>query len=508
MAKKQNQEIEQIVNQINGALSGEFTVVVNNSNQQRIDMTATYRNNTQIAVFYDISAGLYGFQMFNGGCKTYNDFNRFVQMIGIYMYINTEFIPTTQTLANMYGQAEGINTKYQTFSGNKTDGFTAKYEVMGCDHYVFVQEKGNHYLVSRVMLTDNGNSYKTLDSVEYIRTENGYESRLTVTALANKLFDSCLNNNINLTREQENLFVLEYDFITINFEAIIEESVEYHVIKVNDKDTDFVVALENFTDIPALITAVLDRVNDRLPTQTADTVDAVDIEDIEFEESTNGNLFDTEESVIAETSVQEDTPSLTEEEIFDNVEVENTTVDEEETNSVEEPVNQVDNNVVEETVETVDNNVAEENFVSEEEFDGNVNSDTTEQEEDTKSMDTIENIVEEKEISLEETDTIETTQEETETMKEDLEATEIAVRKILNKDGLYALLFETQDKLYTVMIDNLKEYRIPYNRITDIEKVIQKRGYSILETESKKHVFAEDVSENKELIKQLVTALF
>ncbi|MBQ8234373.1 MAG: hypothetical protein IJZ36_02165, partial [Bacilli bacterium] len=251
MSKK---EIQQIIDKIVDGLAGDFTVVVNNITAQKVDLIATYRYNSTINVFYDVNASLYGFQMYNGGCKTYGDFNKFIQMIGIYMYIHTDFIPTTQILANLYGQVEGINTKYQTFSGNRTDGFTAKYEVMGCDHYVFVQEKGTHYLVSRVMLTDNGTSYKTLDSVEYIRTENGFESRMTVSSLSKKLFDACLNNTMCLTRKEENLFILDYDYLAIVFEAIITENVEYHVIKVNDKETDFVISLENYTDMSEFIT--------------------------------------------------------------------------------------------------------------------------------------------------------------------------------------------------------------------------------------------------------------
>ena len=247
MAKKQTIDIQEqgnnILAQVSSALSEEFTLVLENVTNVRVDMIATYRNGSQINVFYDMSANLYGFQMFNGGCKTYEDFNKFVQMLSVYMYINTEFIPTTQTLVQLYGKAEGINTKYQTFSGNMVDGFTAKYEVMGYDHYVFVQEKGTSYLVSRIVLTDDGNSYKTLDSVEYIRTENGFDARLTIAALSNKLFESCLNNNMHLTREAQNLFVLQYDALKITFEAIIGDSVEYHIIKVNEENTDFIVAM-------------------------------------------------------------------------------------------------------------------------------------------------------------------------------------------------------------------------------------------------------------------------
>ena len=157
MAKKQNPGLseasQQIIQQIVVGLAEDFEVVTKEVTTQKIDMVATYKKNgSTIEIFYDATANLYGFQMFNHGCKTYEDINKFVQMLGIYMYINTEFMPTTQKLAQLYGQSEGINTKYQTFSGNKTDGFTAKYEIMSCDHYLFIQEKENSYLVSRVVL--------------------------------------------------------------------------------------------------------------------------------------------------------------------------------------------------------------------------------------------------------------------------------------------------------------------------------------------------------------------
>ena len=85
---------------------------------------------------------------------------------------------------------------------------------------------------------------------------------------------------------------------------------------------------------------------------------------------------------------------------------------------------------------------------------------------------------------------------------------DIAVRKINKDNELQALLFDATDKLYIVTVDKLEKFGIPFARITDVEPIIQKKGYTVLETESKRHIFAEDVSNKETIVKQLVTALF
>lgn len=480
MAKKQNPGLseasQQIIQQIVVGLAEDFEVVTKEVTTQKIDMVATYKKNgSTIEIFYDATANLYGFQMFNHGCKTYEDINKFVQMLGIYMYINTEFMPTTQKLAQLYGQSEGINTKYQTFSGNKTDGFTAKYEIMSCDHYLFIQEKENSYLVSRVVLTDNGASYKTIDSLEYIKTNDGFEVRLTIPSLSNKLFDACLNNNMMLTREEFNLFVLKYDFLTITFEANITDTVEYHVTHINDKDTDFSFILEDYTDMSAFITAVLDRFNSKLPTDNVannefnpDNIDAVDIDDIEFDTPIGETI---ENRVISETPVQEEETDEEETDIEESEEPEE---------SIEEPV--------EESDELEEPNEEPTNEESVEE----VNNEMVEELEETKDN----------------TGEIEPMKEETSSEISQTNIEDIAVRKINKDNELQALLFDATDKLYIVTVDKLEKFGIPFARITDVEPIIQKKGYTVLETESKRHIFAEDVSNNETIVKQLVTALF
>ena len=90
----------------------------------------------------------------------------------------------------------------------------------------------------------------------------------------------------------------------------------------------------------------------------------------------------------------------------------------------------------------------------------------------------------------------------------DLDDQTIIVSKLNRDDTLVGLLFNVGGKLYIANIESLKPYRIPYKRLTNTEVEVQKKGYSVWESESRLKTFADDISENTDLLKQLFEMMF
>ena len=537
--------------QIKKALDNRMTLVLDSKNSDRVDYTITYtKNNAQIKAFFDLSSQLYGFVMFNNGIKTYDKVDVFLEMLTVYMYINTELIPITQQIVELYSREMGLTTRYITFTGNMTEGFTTQFEVAGEARFVFVTEQETNVYRLTLVESFDKKKYKTLDMYLYIRHEDGtYEKRFMILSAANKLFERCMDmgEDYKLQRTDTNSFTFEFGDLIVEFSLNIGERIEYVVTKVNGEDKDFSFILDDFLDIDSFIAAVLDRAGGRLgnisatqgpkmPTyddaESTSDIDAVPVDDIGFEDSEESidkelNELDQEidqsDDIEDEGKVEEEEDS---DDLFDFTEETNDQIEEhvdeteEQSEETEEQVEEIDETNEEEITEETNEEEIVEESIEEETTEEEITEEQTEEssDEEISSEETVEETEEQSE-ETEENNEIEESQEEKEQvadMAEQEKATEtivndtddVTISKLMNGDEVAGLMFNVNGALYTADIESLKEFKIPYKRLSNVEKAVQKKGYTLWESESKFKTFADDISDDKEKIKQFYDLMF
>ncbi len=527
-----------VTRQLKKIFGDKMTLALESKTSEKVDFIVTYnKNNAQIKAFFDLQSQLYGFIMFNKGIKTYDKVEVFAEMLDVYMYINTELIPITQQIVDLYSRENGLTTKYMTFTGNLNEGFTTQFEVAGEPRFVFVTEQETNVYRLTLVESHDKKKYKTLDMYLYLRQADGtFEKRFMILSAANKLFERCfdLGEDYALKRTETNSFVFSYGDLTVDFSLNITDVIEYDIHGVNGQTKEFSFVLDDFLDIDAFITAVLDRIGGKLSSSqgpqmpsydnaenTSEDVDAVSMDDIEFEDAGDDATDIDKEMNDLDTAID----------MSDDVEPEETddTVTEDDTTDTDDLFDANDENgdMNEEPVEdSADTDVAEMNdeesdTVSEDELnfeDTDIFEESTvdktddlEKIEDSSYFEESDLATEEKEPEMGAETEIQETTEPTPVDNEQVEITEgqnIVLSK-LNRDGnLVGLLFNVDGKLYIANIESLKDYHIPYGRLTNSEVEVQKKGYAVWESESRLKTFADDISDNAALIKQLYEMMF
>ena len=543
--------------QIKKVLGDKMSLVLDSKSSEKVDYTITYnKNNAKIKAFFDLQSQLYGFVMFNHGVKTYDNIEVFAEMLNVYMYINTELIPITQQIVELYSRENGLTTKYITFTGNLNEGFTTQFEVAGEARFVFVTEQDTNVFRLTLVESQDKKKYKTLDMYLYLLQPDGtFEKRFMILSAANKLFERCfdLGKDYLLKRVDTNSFVFTYGDLTVEFSLNITDIVEYVIHGVNGEVKEFSFVLDDFLDIDAFITAVLDRIDGKLggssrpnipsyddANTTTDDVDAVSIDDIEFEDDDNTeensieremNVLDTEINLSDDIEGENDTEDIGTDDLFEANEMNDDIISEDEIENTENTENtddkdNKDNGSEEETEKIQDIDVTDDRTdvsdeeqeetqdiddimdVSDKEPQG-LNDDMFEPSEKTEVLEPVDKQnTEENEMGTDLENAVEIKEIEPKVQDVDLDDQTIIVSKLNRDDTLVGLLFNVGGKLYIANIESLKPYRIPYKRLTNTEVEVQKKGYSVWESESRLKTFADDISENTDLLKQLFEMMF
>ena len=121
----------QIRNSLQGMLEGiSDDVEILNNSKDSIKFRMGYRGINFYVWYSSRGTDNYGFNMLNGGSKTYADFESLREYFCIYVDINTFFIPNSKQIADKFEKEVEYNTVYSTFSGNKNGGYVAKFNVL------------------------------------------------------------------------------------------------------------------------------------------------------------------------------------------------------------------------------------------------------------------------------------------------------------------------------------------------------------------------------------------
>lgn len=121
-----------------------------------------------IPVWFLVDKQIFGFDMINGGsktCSTIEDFNKY---FSTYIFIYVDFIPKAKIVADAFEKDIDVNTVYDNFSGNKEEGYTAKFRVLSTPgQFVLICKDNSLYSARLVTYTEDGSRVRVLTEYKY-----------------------------------------------------------------------------------------------------------------------------------------------------------------------------------------------------------------------------------------------------------------------------------------------------------------------------------------------------
>lgn len=254
----------------------------------------------RLNVWFDVQKQMWGFDMLNGGSKTSADFDEFEDYLGAYLSIYTVLIPNAKIVADAFEKELGISTVFDSFSGNRKNGYTVKFRVLGVDSQdVLVQRIPEGYLIRLVVPDDESQRYKVKTEYKY-EVEDGKANPIpTMHMYIRRLKERYSNDSSKkVQRVGENMFNFCIDDLVVVAEISFNYTeVRYHVTEVGPFDADINVAPEDPYDLSVVYMACKDFYDDSVAGEEAE------------EEASAGVAGDSEDSG---GSFQEDTVPMQE----------------------------------------------------------------------------------------------------------------------------------------------------------------------------------------------------
>lgn len=292
------------------------------------------KNGIETKVWFDVDKQIFGFDMLQGGCKTYDDFSKFEDFFKTYMSIYTEFLPSAKAVADEFEKVVGVSSIYDTFQGNKQTGYTAQFKVLGHDNKIILISKIPQGFTAKFgSYVDDGTKFKTITEYRYeVDDVNNVTCIPTIHSYMNELGERYGSDD---SIDIERIGVDEFSFTIegLNILAKIEimyKTITYEVEKIAGVDVNFSCELEDDPyKLSTLYMICKDKYDDIICAEEAEDTDATDdtTEDSATEEDTTEDSTieeDTTEDDITEEDAIEDTTEddITEENVTDTDEVE------------------------------------------------------------------------------------------------------------------------------------------------------------------------------------------
>lgn len=568
-AIKTSDALEQLEGLFEEGLADSYSVtLVNNT---KVDMQIV-KSGVELRVYFDAQKQIYCFDLLNNsGTKTYKDFASFKRFLGSYLHIHTVFIPNAKDVVELFTKSQRLNATYDSFTGNTKSGFIAKFKVLGNTNYILVAEEldNENILNVRYVNLDTSDNCTVLASQKYLKTEKGYITIMDITQYVSKLNDTYANDNtFTINRDGENLFTVTHKIVfTYSINIAEDKKIHYLVNTFGEYELDMPldIVVEDFTDLTAVELRIIDFASEQGIDLFADIEGSVDLFDnnIESEDELDNveeEVADSEEEIIEDEVSEEVEETLVEDtdEVIEDTS-ENTDEDfeliEDVTEPSEEEVSEADmteSSEIEETEELIEDSAEESNDNTESEvvadkvesvedssedmdiFENNEDelTDTEVTEDEVLDLDEEDNTDESNEdIVAEETeseateDTFDTDEvadasesveedfvadnvEETVEESEELNMEDITISRLKAEDELKGIIINTSDAIYIMGIDRAKEFKVPVKRIPTEEQIILKKGIEVTESEIKRDLFAEDITEDAEFCKKIIKVWF
>lgn len=464
------------------------------------------KNNIEIKVWFDVDKQIFGFDMLQGGCKTYSDFKEFEKFFGTYLTIYTEFLPSAKAVADEFEKALEINSVYDNFQGNKQTGYIAHFKVLGQDNKVVLISKSPEGFTAKLgVYVDDGTRFKVLTEYKYeVDDVNNVTIIPTIHSYITELSKRYGNNDdIEIERTGVDEFTFDLEGLSIHAKVeIMYRDIKYKVSDISGIAVDFECSLDDPYELSSLYLICKEKY-DEIEVEA----DSKEPEYVDESTDENDSAYSSEE---AEYS-QEETEYSSEETEYSQEEAEYSS-EESEYSSEETEYSSEEAEYSSEETEYVEESVIEDDSIDEDdsEFDSeDVESESEEDAFDDESSDEIDNSFDD-ETGYESEDFGESGIETSNGVDEDTEVDmDFSVKTIIGIDGnISSLQFMTKDDIFIMSVNKAKELGIPIERITESVSCIKKCGILITEDELARHSFSKDISDNNDMCTAMFNHIF
>lgn len=403
-----------------------------------------------IPVWFLVDKQIFGFDMINGGSKTCSTIEEFTKYFSTYIFIYVNFIPKAKIVADAFEKDIGINTVYDNFSGNKEEGYTAKFRVLSTPgQFVLICKDSSLYSARLVTYTEDGSRVRVLTEYKYdlddvsnithVPTIYSYLAKLT------ELYGE--NDSVNIDRIGIETFEFTIEDLHITADVLFAYTkISYLIKDINGIVFDEVVEINNPYELQDLYLKCHDSYEAK----------SLDEDDSEPEQT-------TEESQESELSEQNDADSI------DNSETESFIGSTESVNEDSEAI------ALEEDSEPKQD-------------------ESNDSEEDDLEASAKENSEVESNTNPEE-DKI-------------LESNNFSVKKVIGEENDLGLQFIVDNKIYFIDAEAAAGHGVPLDRFSEVVGTTEKHGVVMTADEIASRTFSKNVSSDVKKCEELIFRIF
>lgn len=202
-----------------------------------------------IPVWFLVDKQIFGFDMINGGSKTCSTIEEFTKYFSTYIFIYVNFIPKAKIVADAFEKDIGINTVYDNFSGNKEEGYTAKFRVLSTPgQFVLICKDSSLYSARLVTYTEDGSRVRVLTEYKYdLDDVNNITHVPTIYSYLAKLTELYgENDSVNIDRVGIETFEFTIEDLHITADVLFAYTkISYLIKDINGVVFDEVVEINN-----------------------------------------------------------------------------------------------------------------------------------------------------------------------------------------------------------------------------------------------------------------------
>lgn len=399
-----------------------------------------------IPVWFLVDKQIFGFDMINGGSKTCSTIEEFTKYFSTYIFIYVNFIPKAKIVADAFEKDININTVYDNFSGNKEEGYTAKFRVLSTPgQFVLICKDNSLYSARLVTYTEDGSRVRVLTEYKYdLDDVNNITHVPTIYSYLAKLTELYgENDSVNIDRIGIETFEFTIEDLHITADVLFAYTkISYLIKDINGVVFDEVVEINNPYELQDLYLKCHDSYEAK----------SLNEDDSEPEQT-------IEESQEPELSEQNDANSM------DDSETESTESANEDSEAI----------------------ALEEDSESEQD-------ESSDSEEDDLEASTEENSEVESNTNPEE-DKI-------------LESNNFSVKKVIGEENDLGLQFIVDNKIYFIGAEAAAGHGVPLDRFSEVVGTTEKHGVVMTADEIALRTFSKNVSSDVKKCEELILRIF
>lgn len=402
-----------------------------------------------IPVWFLVDKQIFGFDMINGGSKTCSTIEEFTKYFSTYIFIYVNFIPKAKIIADAFEKDIDINTVYDNFSGNKEEGYTAKFRVLSTPgQFVLICKDSSLYSARLVTFTEDGSRVRVLTEYKYdLDDVNNITHVPTIYSYLAKLTELYGENDaVNIDRVGIETFEFTIEDLHITADVLFSYTkISYLIKDINGVVFDEVVEINNPYELQDLYLKCHDSYEAKSLDEDDSEPEQVDEEnqESEFSEQSDVDSIDdsgTESSIEIAESFDEDSETIVPEDS--------------------------------ETEQGEPENSEEDDLEASTEEDSEVEPNTDPEEDKI------------------------------------LESTNFSVKKVIGEENDLGLQFIVDDKIYFIDAEAAAGHGVPLDRFSEVVGTTEKHGVVMTADEIALRTFSKNVSSDVKKCEELIFCIF